>query len=345
MFACNLAYQTEFSDDNVINELSSKDRYTSVKAANSILTTAMSENSMSVAKPEEFMMQHSSKQLGQLTIHELEFSTETCIDIDDTGNYYYIQLPMLGEMQVTQQAHNARAKAANIITADKYHGFILNPQHQHRLELNGNCQQRIVQIPADIVERQLTDLMGCSMSRPLKFDLDMQCKNGKTDSWWRNIQYLSFELARADSMFYNKSIADEMNRVIISALLQGQYHNYSDALDARHSSIAPGHVHRAETYIKENVYEEISVDSIVEAAKVKKRTLYDGFKRFRGISPICYLQNLRLDLAREEFLHSGYDTNITCIAMKLGFNHLGRFSISYKKRFGESPSITLQRHQ
>ena len=35
--------------------------------------------------------------------------------------------------------------------------------------------------------------------------------------------------------------------------------------------------------------------------------------------------------------------SVTEIAMQWGFTHMGRFSIEYRRRFGESPSETLSR--
>ena len=37
------------------------------------------------------------------------------------------------------------------------------------------------------------------------------------------------------------------------------------------------------------------------------------------------------------------ETNVTQVALDLGFDQLGRFSADYKKAFGEFPSATLAR--
>jgi transcriptional regulator GlxA family with amidase domain len=46
---------------------------------------------------------------------------------------------------------------------------------------------------------------------------------------------------------------------------------------------------------------------------------------------------------REELLRSDMDANVTTIAMRHGFVHLGRFSTQYRAAFGEGPSATLRR--
>jgi len=311
------------------------ERYRKVEDAHDVLANAMSDHDMWVDKPNRFEMKHSKCQLGAISVHHLSFGTDTRIEVSDLVDNYYIQLPIHGQLHLY--------KNDRTVDANPNRAFIMSPGSQHTLEINGNCIQRIIKIPRNIIERQLTDMMKCSIPHPVTFDLDMQSDCGHGASWWRHIQYLVAELGRPDTMYNFKPMANDMGKMIVNGLLHGQWHNYSDALDARSSSIAPGHVHRAETFIKDNIYEDMTIEDIVAAAKVRKRTLYDGFKRFRGISPMCYLHNLRLDMAREELLQPDNDMNITSVAMKLGFNHLGRFSINYKKRFGESPSQTLQK--
>jgi len=49
------------------------------------------------------------------------------------------------------------------------------------------------------------------------------------------------------------------------------------------------------------------------------------------------------DVVRDELLRSGIEADVTTIAMRHGFAHLGRFSAYYRETFGEGPSATLRR--
>ncbi|WP_228480414.1 helix-turn-helix domain-containing protein, partial [Pseudomonas aeruginosa] len=44
-----------------------------------------------------------------------------------------------------------------------------------------------------------------------------------------------------------------------------------------------------------------------------------------------------------EILASGGARSISTIALGWGFSHLGRFSVDYRKRFEETPSMTQRR--
>ena len=81
------------------------------------------------------------------------------------------------------------------------------------------------------------------------------------------------------------------------------------------------------------------------ALGLAERTLRDGFQQFRGVSPMQYLRQIRLDKAYEILRAATMGVYVSGVAMDCGFMHLGRFSIEYKKRFGESPSDTLARRR
>ena len=77
------------------------------------------------------------------------------------------------------------------------------------------------------------------------------------------------------------------------------------------------------------------------AAGVGVRALQAGFRRSLGTTPLAYLRDHRLDLARQA-LATGREP-VTQVAFRFGFAHLGRFSAVYRERFGESPRATRSR--
>jgi AraC-like DNA-binding protein/tetratricopeptide (TPR) repeat protein len=85
-----------------------------------------------------------------------------------------------------------------------------------------------------------------------------------------------------------------------------------------------------------------TVGELARASGVARRTLQQSFRRCLSRSPIEHLRRVRLQLARQELLAAPRDGSITQIAARCGFSHLGRFSIWYRERYGETPSTTLQ---
>jgi len=63
------------------------------------------------------------------------------------------------------------------------------------------------------------------------------------------------------------------------------------------------------------------------------------------MSPIRYLRTARYEKVREALHRAEPGENVTEIAARWGFNHLGRFSVDYRRRFGENPSSTLRQRR
>ena len=90
--------------------------------------------------------------------------------------------------------------------------------------------------------------------------------------------------------------------------------------------------------------EPISIGDLAGAANVSVRSLFNGFRRFRGLTPMGYVKALRLDLANGELLCADpSEKSVTEIALSCGFTHMGKFARDFAARFGEKPSAVLGR--
>lgn len=87
-------------------------------------------------------------------------------------------------------------------------------------------------------------------------------------------------------------------------------------------------------YIKRNLAEEITLDSLAGNVYVDKHYLCKLFGRVTGVSPIKYVINCRLIKAKE-LLIQNYPVEEVC--RKTGFNNLSHFSRTFKKEIGVSP--------
>jgi AraC-like DNA-binding protein len=107
------------------------------------------------------------------------------------------------------------------------------------------------------------------------------------------------------------------------------------------SPAASRDVRKAEIFVHAHASTDISLADIAAAADVNVRTLQLNFMRYRNMTPMEYLRNLRLDRARD-LLTSG-SVQVADAASDCGFAHQGRFASRYRARFGETPSLTLKR--
>jgi AraC-like DNA-binding protein len=98
-----------------------------------------------------------------------------------------------------------------------------------------------------------------------------------------------------------------------------------------------------EEWIDAHLHEPITLGRLCEVAGVGGRCLQKTFLERRGSTPMQYVINRRLEAVRTRLLGSAGAVEVTSVAMACGFNHMGRFSIMYRQRFGETPSTTLKR--
>ena len=86
----------------------------------------------------------------------------------------------------------------------------------------------------------------------------------------------------------------------------------------------------------------LQVSALSRALGVSERTLRKLFNEIHGRPPSRHLRMLRLSEVRRALLSArGQPVTVTEIATDFGFAELGRFSVEYRKAFGESPSATL----
>jgi AraC-like DNA-binding protein len=77
---------------------------------------------------------------------------------------------------------------------------------------------------------------------------------------------------------------------------------------------------------------------------ISERTLRSYCTAFLGCSPLAYARLRRLNLVRSALLEADHKaTGVAEIARTHGFSESGRFSVAYRRLFGETPRATLQR--
>ncbi len=98
---------------------------------------------------------------------------------------------------------------------------------------------------------------------------------------------------------------------------------------------------RAQRYVLEHFEDVPSLRDLCAQAASSHATLDRGLRELYGLSPLLYLKMLRLSRARKDLRQPNEDTTMTDVALRWGFLELGRFSVQYRQRFGETPSETL----
>ena len=107
--------------------------------------------------------------------------------------------------------------------------------------------------------------------------------------------------------------------------------------------VLPRAVRRALDVMHAGLERDIGIAELAEAAGLSARALQRQFRTFLGKSPHEALRDIRFESARRQLLLGKPDTRVMDVASRCGFPHFGRFSIEYRRRYGETPSQTLRR--
>jgi AraC-like DNA-binding protein/tetratricopeptide (TPR) repeat protein len=105
----------------------------------------------------------------------------------------------------------------------------------------------------------------------------------------------------------------------------------------------PHSLRRAVQALRADYARDWSVGELAQAAGVSARTLQRQFRTFLARNPLEELADIRFGRARQSLLRGRPGTKIVAVALACGFNHLGRFAVDYRRRYGEMPSQTLKR--
>jgi AraC-like DNA-binding protein len=81
---------------------------------------------------------------------------------------------------------------------------------------------------------------------------------------------------------------------------------------------------------------KISVEDLADTVHLSPRQLHRKIKALTGMSPVKFIQEIQLEVAREE-LEKGGMLSLGDLAFKCGFEYQGYFSTMFRNRFGISP--------
>jgi transcriptional regulator GlxA family with amidase domain len=101
-------------------------------------------------------------------------------------------------------------------------------------------------------------------------------------------------------------------------------------LGTRHNKLL-----QAAGYLEAHIEEEFDLDACAAHLALSRRQIERLFNRYLGITPVRYMNNLRL--ARGRSLLAETDMKVTDVAVACGYASASHFSKSFRKKYGSSP--------
>lgn len=286
------------------------------------------------AQKDAMHFQHNRVELGGFSVNTLSYGKELTIDArNNLADSYLVKFTLRGSSEVKQHKDSFATHEGTVC--------VLNPSLPLKDHMSKDFEMLIVQIEGNNLRQQLSEELGISINQTLEFQPVSCSLVGKAAGLARMVKMVCEDLADEHSELQYQQVSRQIERALISLLLMDIPHTYSDRLNQEIKQPAPYIVRRAEDYIHTHLYERIVLDDLSAVAGVSSRALQLAFRKFRGVTPMEYIRNYRLDCVRRLLTNRIIDKSITQIALDSGFTHLSKFAYYYKERFGELPSETF----
>ena len=277
------------------------------------------------ALPDKAVM--SRLRVGDLHLVRLRYGSDVAIWPEPSNEFLLLQFVLSGQVEVEHEG--------TLTVGREGQGLIIEALERRHLRLSADCEQLIIPVRRSTISRAIEVLTG--RPAPSRYDFDQSFDLGQPSgasllSLARYLLLCPPGIASSGSPIGTLA-ADLLAHHLILAHREG-------VTFEPQSSAAPYHVVRAERYMRENFALPICIDDLANSAGVSARTLSAAFRRFRGVSPMARLRELRLEQVRAA-LCDGTAMTVANAAAMAGFPHAGRFSEIYRQHFGESPNISL----
>ena len=145
---------------------------------------------------------------------------------------------------------------------------------------------------------------------------------------------------RDEALRSEKSMA-LLGEAILRLVFLNFPHGFSDR-QRRQQDATPRRIREAIDFMRANMHQALTLSEVAEAAGISVRSLQYGFHRFRSVTPLAYLRQIRLEAVQAELSSPLNALSVHDVALKWGFAHMGHFASRYRDCFGEAPSETAR---
>ena len=198
-------------------------------------------------------------------------------------------------------------------------------------------------IKDEVLRDHLSAWLGYASSLAIRFEPVLDTTNARTASFLETFRSFIRQLDRDESVLEHPAALASFENALITGMLIGLDHNLVDLLRRAQRDAGSAVVRRVEEYLEAHASDPIDMPTLARATSYSTRSIHRAFSRHRDYTPMAFLTDVRMRLARRILLEAPEAAHVTKIALDCGFSHLGRFGLEYKRRFGESPSETLKR--
>ncbi|GAA5117757.1 AraC family transcriptional regulator [Haloechinothrix salitolerans] len=274
--------------------------------------------------------------LTDVSISFLTYGTEVVMRPDSASTYFAIHLPLTGTSTIGRDSDRFLSTPAVAL--------VISPGDDVPVHWHSGCAKLIVRIERSAVEARLASLLGDCVRNPLRFERKMDTTHGAGACVSNALRHLAAQLDRERGLFDNEAVGRAFERMLITELLLGHQHNYSDQLNAVPSPATSREVDHAVALLESSPERPHTVMGLAEQVAVSARSLQRGFHVQLGTTFQQVLHDIRLRRVHDE-LRAAHPDDVTVseVMAKWRLPVKGQTYAAYRRRYGETPMRTLKR--
>lgn len=279
-------------------------------------------------------MEMSGVHLDQTMVGYNHFNTETLVDAGEVSDSVFLVLGAGAPAII-------HLDSELLVSTEK--GAILSPARRVIFDLPADSGTFTIKAKVDAIEKRFQEVLDRRPRKSIVFDRSVDLGNGVGAQACRLLGSLVATFEQDSTVVQNPLFRAGFDDMLLNILL-ALPNNYSDELMGDHRrTVAPALVRKAEEFFEAHAMEPVTISDLVAQCECSRAALFNAFRRFRGYTPMQFLIECRLRSAREALQSPSPTDSVSSIAYACGFVHSGRFTATYRRRFGENPSETLRK--
>jgi AraC-like DNA-binding protein len=218
---------------------------------------------------------------------------------------------------------------------------VISPGETMSLTSDAEYERLVLQISSRTLADKLSAMTGEACSRVLKFDPIQNFARPAAKALRDHFLFLVDKVNTLAAPIPEAVLA-EFEQMLLVLFLRANRHNYSHLLEAP-PDVAIRQVVRAEEYLEAHWQQAITLEDLARITGASALGLFRSFKRYRGYSPMEFVNGVRLRHARVLLQRPQPGTTIAEVVSACCLADDGRFAGDYFRAFGEQPWQTLDR--
>ncbi len=284
---------------------------------------------------ERLNYRHAHLRTGRLSFSQMSYGAQVSVTPGNLEDFYLVQLPLAGS--------DLQCIGGRELYSNHRYGSVHAPHESLAMNWSRDCRKLVVRFDREALEQHAASMFGRSLHKPLEFYPAMSLDHPACAAWSSCAQHIFAQMQRSPQLFDLPLIRTQFEQTLMTTLLSWQPHSLRCEQEQAMPRLLPRYVKVAVDYMQAYPEQPITIEILSAVSAVSGRTLFAGFEKFLGLSPMRYLRDIRLERVRQDLLVPGQPHSVTEIATRWGFFQLGRLAAEYRRRYSETPRETLVR--